>query len=433
MHETSQMIMARSLFQYPERISFVMKILQINAVHRTMSTGRNVYELNQYFTQQGHQTVAAYSVGTVEDPKTERLIGKKQGQKLHAFLSRFSGLQGYFSRHSTRDLLRFMDEYRPDAVILNNLHANYIHLPMLLHYLAKKDIPTVAVQHDCWMFTGKCCHFTVAGCYRWQESCGNCPAKKKYNKSWLFDRTAKMLADKKKYFQAIPRLGVVTVSDWLLQEAQKAPVFQNALLMQRIHNWINTETFSPRDGSAVRRELGLEDRKIILCVASGWKKEKGLDTVLELAGRLTDQEKILLVGRLPADLKLPEQILHIPATDNVEKLVALYSAADVFLQPSLEETFGKVSAEALACGTPVVCFNSTANPEVIGEGCGTVVEPGDLDGMLTAIRSHLQQGKEACSDRCRAFAEAHFEKNRNVDQYLQLINQLVHTTPKEPS
>ena len=402
-----------------------MKILQINAVYKKLSTGRNVYEMNQNFWTQGHKAVAAYSVGTVEDPETEYLIGSTYGQKLHALLSRGLGLQGYFSTHSTRKLLAYMEEFAPDVVVLHNLHANYIHLPMLLRYLAKKDIPTVAVLHDCWFYTGKCCHYTVAGCYRWKEGCGKCPAKKKYNKSWLFDRTDKMLWDKNRLFHAIPRLAVVAVSQWLLNEAQQAPVFANAAEKIRIYNWIDTDQFRPVDGSGIRKELGLENKKIVLGVAGSWDNSKGLYTALELAKQLGTQEQLVLVGKMAAGIQLPQNVTHIPRTDNVERLVELYSAADVFLQPSLEETFGKVSAEALACGTPVVCFNSTANPEVVGDGCGSVVQPGDLQGLVEAVRRHLQQGKSEISATCRAFAQAHFNSQQNIGQYMNLFERLV--------
>jgi len=404
-----------------------MKLLQINAVYKTRSTGRSMWELDQYFTEKAHQVCAAFSVGAVEDPQTEYLIGDHLGQKSHAFLSRLTGLQGYFSRYSTKKLLRFMDAYQPDAVILRNLHANYIHLPKLLKYLAKKDIPTVAVLHDCWFYTGKCCHYTVAGCDRWQERCGNCPAKKKYNKSWLFDRSSKMLADKIKYFRAIPRLGVVAVSDWLLKEAKKAPVFQNAVVMERIYNWIDTEKFAPQDTSALRQELGLTDKSVVLSVASGWNREKGLDAVLDLAKRLQPQQRLLLVGNIPDETQLPEQVIHLPATDSVEQLVALYSLADVFFQPSLEETFGKVSAEALACGTPVVCFNSTANPELVGPGCGAVAEPGNVEEAFREIQAILRDGKHSYTANCRQFAKDQFNMQKNADHYLTLITRLSET------
>ncbi len=401
-----------------------MKILQINAVNQIASTGRNVSEMAAFLQKEGHTCAVAYSVGPSVHPESEFRIGSAPDAKLHGLLSRVSGKQGYFSKPATRKLLSFTDEFAPDVVVLHNLHANYIHLPLLLGYLAKKDIPTVAVLHDCWFYTGKCCHYTAAGCYKWQERCGACPALKKYNTSWFFDKTADMLADKKALFGAIPRLGVVGVSDWLTDEAKRAPVFRNAKIIQRIYNWVDTDRFAPQDASALRAQMGLQNKQIVLCVASRWTQEKGLDTVMQLAGGLADDQVLLLIGNAPEECLTDPHILHVPATNNTEELAAYYCMADVFVQPSLEETFGKVTAEALSCGTPVVCFDSTANPELIGEGCGAVAPAGDVNALAGCVQSVLAAGKAASAERCRAFALQNFRLEENMRQYLQLFEAL---------
>lgn len=395
-----------------------MKILQINAVNAIASTGRNTKELGDYLLAYGHDSMVAYSKGLSVDKKREIVIGNNIDVKLHGLLSRISGKQGYFSFFASKKLLSFMDEYKPDVVLLHNLHGNFINLPLLLKYMAKKDIVTVVVLHDCWFYTGKCCHYTSQGCYKWKESCGNCPQLKKYNKSWFFDRTEKMLNDKKKLFGAIPRLAVIGVSDWILNEAKAASVFKNARVFKRIYNWIDTETFAPRNVNALRENLGLRDKKVILAVASKWSKEKGVETLLQIAKRLNSNEKLLLVGNI-GDIELGENIIHISATNSVEELANYYSLADVFVQPSLEETFGKVTAEALSSGTPAVCFNSTANPELIGEGCGAVAAVGNLEDMLSKIRTILSDGKEKYSENCRSFAKRSFEKESNLAVYLE--------------
>ncbi len=401
-----------------------MRILQINAVNQIGSTGRITSEMGDFLRREGHTCAVAYSVGASDHPEFEYQIGSKMDTKLHGLLSRVSGKQGYFSKSATRKLLNFTDGFAPDVVVLHNLHANYIHLPMLLGYLAEKDIATVAVLHDCWFYTGKCCHYTVADCYKWQERCGDCPALKKYNTSWFFDKTAEMLADKKTLFSAIPRLGVIGVSDWLTKEAQKAPVFQNAKVIQRIYNWVDTGLFAPQDTTALRAQMGLQNKRILLCVASGWSKAKGLDAVLRLAERLTKEQILLLVGNAPQEQLTDPHIRHIHATNDTKELAALYSMADVFVQPSLEETFGKVTAEALSCGTPAVCFDSTANPELVGEGCGKVVPANDDQAMQNAVQSILNRGKAGFSQNCRNFALQNFEMGKNLREYSDLFEKL---------
>lgn len=404
-----------------------MKILQINAVYGRLSTGSNVSEMNAAFRAQGHTCVAAYGAGTVQVPEQEYKIGTLFGQKLHALLSRVIGLQGYFSSYATRKLLTFMDEFQPDVVVLNNLHANYIHLPMLLKYLAKKDIATVAVLHDCWLYTGKCCYYSAAGCEKWKTRCGDCPAKKQYNKSWFFDFSRKMHQDREKLFGAIPRLGVVAVSDWLLTQALQSPVFVNAREMTRIHNWIDARVFAPADITEYKKTLDLADKKILLSVAAMWEKRKGLDELSWIAGQLKEDEQLIIIGKLEKKDRLPSNVIYIPQTQSKEELIRYYSMADVFLQPSVEETFGKVTAEALSCGTPVVCYDSTANPELVGEGCGEIVPVKDKESMLRQVRKILQSGKKQYTGTCRAFAEERFDTRRIFSEYLQMFETLQKT------
>lgn len=399
-----------------------MTILQINAVYGKLSTGTNVYELNKVFREQGHTCIAAYSVGTIGNPEEEWRIGSAIDTKFHAILSRFIGLQGYFSAVATRKLLRRMDTFRPDVVVLNNLHANYIHLPILLKYLAKKDIPTVAVLHDCWFYTGKCCYYTAAKCEKWKERCKRCPAKKQYNTSWLFDFSQKMHKDREKLFGDIPRLGVIAVSDWLRNEAAQSPVFKNAREITRIHNWIDTNQFAPVQTGLLRDNLGLNDKKIILAVAAMWENRKGLDTLLWMAERMGPDEQLIMIGKI--DQQLPDNVIHIDRTDSKAKLAEFYSMADVFVQPSLEETFGKVTAEALSCGTPVVCYDSTANPELVGDNCGAVVPADDKEAMLNEVRNILQRGKKHHAEFCRRFAVEHFNMEKNCLQYMELFSRL---------
>ena len=401
-----------------------MKIIQINAVNKIGSTGRTSYEMSRFLNKIGNSSVTAYSTGQEIEANIEYKIGCRVDTKLHGLMSRISGMQGYFSHHATKKLLAFMDEYKPDIAVLRNLHANYINLPMLLSYLAKKDIATVVVLHDCWLYTGKCCHYTVQGCYKWKEGCGNCPQLKKHNKSWFFDRTGYMLKDKIRLFGNIKRLAVVGVSDWILNQAKQSPVFKHAKVIKKIYNWIDTDMFSHKNVPELKAKLGVEDKKVILCVANIWNKDKGLDLVSDLSKQLNDDEKIILVGRVD-NYEIDKDILHISWTDSIEELAEYYSMADVFLQPSLEETFGKVTAEVLSCGTPVVCFDSTANPELVGKGCGAIVPAGDTDKLLEEIRRILKNGKAQYALNCREFVQSNFLQEPILNEYVDLFKQII--------
>lgn len=122
---------------------------------------------------------------------------------------------------------------------------------------------------------------------------------------------------------------------------------------------------------------------------------------------------------------LPDNILHINETDHVQELVEYYSMADVFLQLSLEETFGKVTAEALACGTPVITVDSTANAELIGDGCGIVLQGNDPAKVAEAIGIIRKTGKEFYQNACREFARKNFNVQERVEEQIELYNQLL--------
>lgn len=394
-----------------------MKVLQINAVSKIRSTGRLCAETSDYLNNHGGEGYLAYSAG----PHYEKgyKIGTPAEIKMHALCSRIFGTQAYFSKRGTRKLVNYIEKLKPDVVHLNNLHANYINLELLLEYLAKQDIPTVLTLHDCWAFTGKCSHFTVDNCYKWKTECGQCPRIKKDNKSWLFDRTTKMYRDKKTWFNNIPRLAVIGVSDWITNQA-KMSFLSSAKIIKRIYNGIDLDVFKPVNANLLRQKLNLEKKFVVLGVASGWTNVKGLKGFIELSEIIQNDMEIVMVGKISADITLPNNITHIEETHNVDEIVEFYSMADVFVQLSIEETFGLVTAEALACGTPVVVINSTANPELVGEGCGFISKTSNAEDVFQNIYKVKELGKDSFKENCINFAHYNFAKECRIKDYVNI-------------
>lgn len=399
-----------------------MKILQINAVYNIGSTGRNKADFQKYANSNTeHICKTAFSYGGTADDGY--IIGNKLDRNIHGVLSRISGKQAWFSYRETKKLLKFIDDFSPDVIQLGNLHGNFINFPILMKYIAKKDIATVFTLHDCWLFTGKCCHYTVDGCYRWQTGCHDCPRLKKDNPSWFMDKTSQLWKEKRSLLSAVPRLAIVGVSKWIVNEAKKSPLTENAKIFTHIYNGIDGRLFKPVE-SNIREKYNLENKKLLLGVASGWAECKGLYDIIKLSKLVPDDCQIVLVGNLAE--QLPEcNIIHIPATENVNELVKWYSAADVFINMSKEETFGKVSAEALMCGTPVVCYNSTANPELIGENCGYVCNSDSVEDFKELVMKILEDGKSVYSDSCVNFASENFNVENNYNEYVKLYETLL--------
>lgn len=154
-----------------------MKVLQINAVYGHRSTGTIVRDIEHACYESGIECLVASPDNEVLNARQGYRIGNSFDHKLHALLCRVKGKQAYFSKCATRALLKYMDCEKPDIVHLHNLHSNYIHLNMLLDYLAKRDIITIITLHDCWFYTGGCFYYSQIGCNRWLEKCGNCPKK----------------------------------------------------------------------------------------------------------------------------------------------------------------------------------------------------------------------------------------------------------------
>ena len=401
-----------------------MKILQINALYGSSSTGRTTMELDVELLNQGHESFVAVPKST-ELKENIYIVGDKFDWNCHGFLSRLLGTQGYFSKQSTKKLIKHIDNIKPDVIHLRNLHGNFINLPILLNYIAEKDIPTVITLHDCWFFTGKCCHYTADDCWKWQTQCDNCPIIEKYNKSWFFDRTRKMFDDKKELFGKINNLAVIGVSDWLTNDAKKAPIFEKAKLIKRIYNWIDLNMFYPRETSELRKELNLTDEFVLMSVSHKWCAETGLTKVVDLAKKMP-HIKFVLVGRIVDEIDLPSNIISVGEVKSAEKMVEYYSMADAMLSLSVQETFGKMTAESIASGTPVIGYNSTATPELIGNGCGKVVElNATIDEIAQAVEEIRENGKDKYFNTCVEFARNNFDKNKLISDYIDLYKEMI--------
>ena len=363
-----------------------MKVLFINTVYGQGSTGRIVADLGQMLEDHGHEFKVAYGRGRhASDPHCYR-IGNDLDLYFHAAMARFTDRAGFYSTHATKKLLAFIREYNPDIIHLHNLHGYYLNVEVLFGYLANEYKGRVIwTLHDCWAFTGHCVYYTYAGCDKWKTGCKNCPQKHEYPASFFLDNSSKNFQDKKRLFTSVKNLEIVTVSNWLREEVLKS--FLSSLKVQTIYNGVDIGKFHYVH-STVKKKLDIEGKKMILLVSDGWNERKGYSKVLEVAQIAPKDWLFVMIGLDEKQINgLPENIRGFQRLGNQDELVAYYSAADVFFNPSREETFGLVTAEATACGTPVVVMNSTACPEVAGdENTGIVLERNaTLDEYIQAI------------------------------------------------
>lgn len=396
-----------------------MRIAFINSV-TFGSTGGIICSLADLASAQGDDAYICVPDGRHHQERNEKNfipIGGRLSEDLHILLGRFTGLQGMFSIIATHRFVAKLKAIDPDVIHLHNLHNSYVNLPILFRYLKKIRKKVIWTLHDCWALTGHCPHFDMIGCQKWKTECHNCPIYTKYPKSYV-DSSCYLHKKKKKWFLGLHDLTIVTPSEWLSEQVKMS--FLREYPIQVIHNGIDLSVFTPRK-SDFRQKYGIGNQFMILGVSFDWNDKKGFDVFISLAQRLPDDYQIVLVGvNEKIEALLPKNVISIRRTHNREELAEIYTAADLLVNPTREDTYPTVNMEALACGTPVLTFRTGGSPEIIDESCGCVVDKNDVEGMLKEI-IRIRQEKPYTREACLKKAET-FNKDDRFYEYLSLYS-----------
>ena len=401
-------------------------LLLINTVINTGSTGRITEEIGKVAMHNGWRSVIAFGRNRSRSASENIQVGTPFDIKKHGLLTRLFDRHGLGSRRATERLIEQIEEIKPDVIHLHNIHGYYLNIEVLFNYLNKSKIPIVWTLHDCWAMTGHCVHFSEINCVRWKTVCFACPQKRNYPASVGLDRSKANHILKKKLFSSVEKMEIISVSSWL--DGLVAESFLNVYPHKFIYNGIDLELFKPikKSAESVRLKYKIKDRFFLLGVATAWSDRKGLSDYKQLSMQLMENEVIVLVG-LPLSLikKLPSNIIGIPRTESKEDLAALYSAADVVLNLSSEETFGLTTAEGFACGTPSIVYNCTASPELITPETGFIIPKGNIVALQAAISTIKTRGKAYYTQACRLRAEQYYNKNDRYAEYITLYEQLI--------
>lgn len=344
------------------------KLVQINVVCNG-STGRIMTQIQQKAIQEGWIAYSFYGRGKPANEHCYK-IGNKLDVFWHAIITRIFDKHGHGSKRATINLIKKIEQINPDVIHLHNIHGYYINIEILFKYLKKCNKKIIWTLHDCWAFTGHCAYFTDVQCEKWKKKCENCIQKNNYPTSYFFNGAEREYKFKKDAFTSIPNLTIITPSCWLSNLVQKS--FLNEYEIKVVNNGIDLDTFKPTKTLNVRKKHNISDnKKIILGVAAKWDNRKGLDDFIKLAECINNETVIILVGLSEKQKKkLPNNVIGIRRTENLEELANLYTAADVLYNPSKEETFSLVTIEAMACGTPVIAYDNSAIKELINKENG---------------------------------------------------------------
>lgn len=386
-----------------------MRLLQLCAIANWGSQGRIAEGIGAEVLARGDESVIAY--GRHSNPSASRLwrVGTAADVYAHYMEHRLLDREGLGSRRATRSLLRLIDGYCPDVVQLHDIHDHWLNYPLLFRHLSRSGVPVVWTMHDCWAFTGGCTHFTRTGCGRWATGCGRCPQR------GLHDMSARNFELKRQLLSGFgDRLTLVAVSRWMQGLTRRS--FLGDRDIRLIYNGIDLTAFAPGNG---RR------RNMVLGVAMTWNNRKGLGDLSRLRGLLPGNIEIVVVGLTGRQLRhLPAGISGIGRINDVRQLRALYSQALAFVNPTYEDNFPTVNLEALACGTPVITYDTGGAAEAIDDMTGAVVAQGDVAAMAAAVRRAISgaYGAAACRDRTVRLYDSHNRFAEYHALYEELIN-----------
>ena len=394
-----------------------MKVFNINATPYG-STAKIMIGISDIANSNEIETYVSSGYSTHPMPMPQRYIkiGSAVDKLLHKLFSEITGKDCCFSYFSTQKLIRQIKKLNIDILHLHNLHCYFLNLPLLFKYIKENNLKVIWTLHDCWAFTGHCPYFDIAKCAKWQDGCYRCLQHKNYPKS-LFDNSKKMWKLKKEWFTGVKNLTIITPSKWLAGLVKQS--FLKEYPVKVINNGIDLNIFKPTE-SNFRERYNIGDKFIVLGVAFGWGIRKGLDIFIELSKRLDNEKyQIVLVGTEgTVDKQLPKNIISIHRTQNQTELAEIYTAANVFANPTREDNYPTVNMESIACGTPVVTFRTGGSPEILTEKTGSVVDYNDVNAMNSEI-IRICETKPYSEKDCLEVAKS-FDMNDKFKEYVEL-------------
>lgn len=394
-----------------------MRVCQINTVSGVGSTGKICEGISDILDKHNIENIILFATEKSGFKNAERYSNnvyvKVQSLKSHIF-----GNWGFNSYFNTKKLIKKIKLFKPDVVQLHNLHGHNCNLSLLFKYFKKVNQKVVWTFHDCWAFTAYCCYFSMINCDKWESGCYHCPQKKQY--SWFFDRSKSIYKRKKRVLTGLD-LTIVTPSKWLAGLVKQS--FLKDYPVKVINNGIDLTVFKPSE-SNFREKYNIGDKFIVLGVAFGWGKRKGLDVFIDLSKRLDNEKyQIVLVGTDDTiDMQLPKNIISIHRTQNQTELAEIYTAANVFANPTREDNYPTVNMESIACGTPVITFRTGGSPEMLIEKIGMVVDCDDVDYLEKEIR-RIYKDRPYTKEDCVSQAEK-FDMKDRFQEYVKLYQEL---------
>lgn len=419
-----------------------MKIIHLNTYAGNGGAGRACLRLHQALVDQGIDSRVCINFSLSSDDTVYNFSGKFFQKWITAFgivLERL--IEKYFTKPlripfsfpiwgcdiSAHPLLK-----QSDIIHIHWINHAFLR-PRDLAKLAKLNKPIIWTMHDSNTFTGGC-HVRYR-CEHYQQECGNCPVLKNAHAT---DWSHKIWQAKQKAYDKLP-FHIISPSNWMANAVKKSKLLSNHPITV-IPNTLNIQTFKPTAKQVARQILRLDATKFVLMsgfMPSRKDLHKGTSYLVEaielfVQQYATDAQEIelILFGNhnrqdIP-DFKVKTTFLGIVSDDN--KLALCYSAADVFLAPSLDDNLPNTVMESLSCGTPVVAFTTGGIPDMVSHQqngyLATYKSSPSLAEGINWVYKHPQ--RETVNTQARQTVEKYFSPetiaNKHISLYQTVIN-----------
>ena len=384
------------------------------------STGKIARNLYHDLKEKGYNVTFCFGHGTDENNPDFNVIDNKFDRYWHSLMSHLLGKQGTHSTFATKRMVSLLKTKQIDTVIALSLHGNYLNQTVFFKYLSKNDIQFLYLMIDEYPYVGKCTG--TEGCTKYHHGCGKCEALRLHTPSWFFDRSAELYKWKKRNYDSVKRIAFAG-PEFVINMAKLSPMMSERNMFV-LDEAINVDTYSPKDANPLRKELGISDDKIVIVTATSYSPEyKGGLYFDETAARLADDERYVFVhiANDRQGIEKPQKNLIIRGyIETLEEMAVYFSMADLFLFPSLQDTMSNTCLEALACGTPLLCFNISGMPYLGNKDVLTLVESRNVDQLVEIVESSRKKSKDDIK-KYREYALTRYNSKEYCGKVLEIL------------
>lgn len=354
--------------------------------------------------------------------KDDLQVGNSLSCWLHAYMFNKFGLQDFFSYFATRKLLKNLDIIKPDIIHCHVVNDCFLHIGLLCEYVNKHNIKVIWTFHDARVLTGMCPCPNYCECEKWKKLCRNCrPIYKFVYPSRPIINLARVVHSyRKRNIGNLKKLVIVTPSKWMANMVAQSYLKDKKCVV--INNGINLTIFHPVENN-IREKYNISPNdKILLSIGNPVCQLKGREYLHKLAKELPLGFVLIMVGCVQEDVTKFKEYKHVFALPRIDrdKLLQFYSAADLFINPTLADNFPTVNLEAQACGCPVVAFDSDGTIETVDPQSGKIVPRKDYEALKKAIYDFKYEGSR---ESAMSFASK-FDQKKCIEEYINLYNEL---------